>query len=140
VRANHWVPSDDLDADGPISLSKISGPPASMDQRVWIYIFARRDRAHRSATDADHIAKYDLGAINARRLRQHQRLSMVMTGLRPRSEYQGSRAPECSPKELPSIASQIFERLTRIIRMALLNSNTPNEIAKRSASHSKTQV
>jgi len=49
-----------FDADGPISLHKISDPPVSKNHRVWIYIYAHRDRASQSATDADQHTKYDL--------------------------------------------------------------------------------
>jgi len=69
-----------FDADGPIALHKINGPPASEDHRVWIYVNAKRDEASKSATEADQHTKYDLAqsmrdvcvTINA--------LTMVLSG------------------------------------------------------------
>lgn len=69
-----------FDADGPISLRKIGGPPASMDQRVWIYIYARRDRASQSTTDAEQHTKYDLAQSTRDVCVTINALSMVLTG------------------------------------------------------------
>jgi len=96
-----------FDADGPISLRKISGPPASMDQRVWIYIFARRDRASPSATDADQHAKYDLAQSTRDVCVSINALSMVLTGFTSQEvNIKAAALQSAVLKELPSIASQ----------------------------------
>jgi hypothetical protein len=69
-----------FDADGPISLHKISGPPAPADHRVWIYIYARRDQASQSATDADQHSKYDLAQSTRDVCVTINALTMVLSG------------------------------------------------------------
>jgi len=69
-----------FDADGPISLHKINGPPAPADHRVWIYIYAHRDRASQSATDGDLHTKYDLAQSTRDVCVTINALTMVLTG------------------------------------------------------------
>jgi len=69
-----------FDADGPISLRKISGPSASEDHRVWIYVNSKRDEASRSATEADQHTKYDLAQSTRDICVTINALTMVLTG------------------------------------------------------------
>jgi hypothetical protein len=95
-----------FDADGPISLHKISGPPASIDQRVWIYIYARRDRASQSATDADQHTKYDLAQSTRDVCVTINALTMVLTGFTSQEvNIKAAALQSAVLKELPSTAS-----------------------------------
>jgi hypothetical protein len=69
-----------FDADGPISLHKIGGPPGPADNRVWIYIYARRDQASQSATDADQHTKYNLAQSTRDVCVTINALTMVLSG------------------------------------------------------------
>jgi len=69
-----------FDADGPISPHKISGPPASEDQRVWIYIYAHRDRVSQSATEAGQHTKYNLAQSTRDICVTINALTMVLSG------------------------------------------------------------
>jgi hypothetical protein len=69
-----------FDADGPISLHKISDPPTSADHRVWIYINAKRDEASKSTTDADQHTKYNLTQSTRDVCVTINALTMVLTG------------------------------------------------------------
>ena len=69
-----------FDADGPISLQKINGPPASEDHRVWIYINVKREEASKSATDADQHTKYDLAQSTRDVCVTISALTMVLSG------------------------------------------------------------
>jgi hypothetical protein len=98
-----------FDADGPISQHKISGPPASEDHRVWIYVYARRDRASQSETDADQHTKYDLArsardvcvTINA--------LTMVLTGFTSQEvNIKAAALQSAVLKELPLTGTHVF--------------------------------
>jgi hypothetical protein len=69
-----------FDADGPISLRQISGSPATEDRRVWIYIYAHRDQASLSATEAGQHTKYDLAQSTRDVCVTINALTMVLSG------------------------------------------------------------
>ncbi len=69
-----------FDADGPISLHKISNPPTSEDHRVWIYVNAKRDEASKSTTDADQHTNYNLTQSTRDVCVTINALTMVLTG------------------------------------------------------------
>jgi hypothetical protein len=69
-----------FDADGPISLHRISGPPASENHSIWIYIYDHRDRASQSTIEADQHAKYDLAQSTRDVCVTINALTMVLTG------------------------------------------------------------
>lgn len=98
-----------FDADGPISPHKVSGAPTSKDQRVWIYIYAHRDRAAQSATEADQHAKFDLAesardvcvTINA--------LTMILTGFTSQEVHIKAAALQGAVlTEIPSTANNLL--------------------------------
>jgi hypothetical protein len=69
-----------FDADGPIALHKIGGPPASEDHRVWIYVNARRGEASGSATDTGQHTRYDLAQSTRDVCVTINALTMALTG------------------------------------------------------------
>jgi hypothetical protein len=95
-----------FDADGPIS-HKISGPPASEDDRVWIYVYARRDRASQSATDADQHTKYDLARSTRDVCVSINALTMVLSGFTSQEvNIKAAALQSAVLKELPSTGLQ----------------------------------
>ena len=98
-----------FDADGPISLHKISGPPAPEDHRVWIYIYAHRDRASQSATEAVQHAKYDLAQSTRDVCVTINALTMVLTGFTSQEvNIKAAALQSAVLKELPSTASHFL--------------------------------
>jgi len=98
-----------FDADGPISLHKISGPPASRDHRVWIYIYARRDRASQPATDADQHTKYDLAQSTRDVCVTINALTMVLSGFTSQEvNIKGTALQSAVLKEIPSTATHLL--------------------------------
>jgi len=94
-----------FDADGPISLHKISGPPASGDHRVWIYIYGHRDRASQSATDADQHTKYDLAQSTRDVCVTINALTMVLSGFTSQEVNIKAAALQSAVLKEPSTAS-----------------------------------
>jgi hypothetical protein len=95
-----------FDADGPISLHKTSGSPASEDHRVWIYIYAHRDRASQSATEAGQHTKYDLAQSTRDVCVTINALTMVLSGFTSQEVIIKAAALQSAVlKELPSTAS-----------------------------------
>jgi hypothetical protein len=98
-----------FDADGPISQHKISGPPTSIDHRVWIYIYARRDRASQSATDADQHTKYDLAQSTRDVCVTINALTMVLTGFTSHEvNIKAAALQSAVLKEVPSTATYVL--------------------------------
>jgi hypothetical protein len=99
-----------FDADGPISLHKISGPPASADDRVWIYIYAHRDRASQSASDADQHTKYDLARSTRDVCVTINALTMVLSGFTSQEvNIKAAALQSAVLKEVPSTATHIVQ-------------------------------
>jgi hypothetical protein len=99
-----------FDADGPISLHKIRVPPASEDDRVWIYIYAHRDRASQSTTDADQHTKYDLARSTRDVCVTINALTMVLSGFTSQEVIIKAAALQSAVlKELPSTAPHIVQ-------------------------------
>jgi hypothetical protein len=97
-----------FDADGPISLHKISGPPASEDDRVWIYIYAHRDRASQSASDADQHTKYDLARSTRDVCVTINALTMVLSGFTSQEvNIKAAALQSAVLKEVPSTATLV---------------------------------
>lgn len=98
-----------FDADGPIALHKISGPPAA-DDRVWIYIYARRDRASQSATDSDQHTKYDLARSTRDVCVTINALTMVLSGFTSQEvNIKAAALQSAVLKEGPSTAPRIAQ-------------------------------
>jgi len=98
-----------FDAEGPISLHKISGPPVSIDHRVWIYIYAHRDRASQSATDADQHTKYDLAQSTRDVCVTINALTMVLSGFTSQEvNIKATALQSAVLKELPSTATHLL--------------------------------
>jgi hypothetical protein len=96
-----------FDADGPISLHKISGPPA-LDDRVWIYIYAHRDRASQSASDADQHTKYDLARSTRDVCVTINALTMVLSGFTSQEvNIKAAALQSAVLKEVPSTATLV---------------------------------
>ena len=97
-----------FDADGPISLHKISGPPAPEDYRVWIYIYAHRDRASQSATEADQHTKFDLAHSTRDVCVTINALTMVLSGFTSQEvRIKAAALQSAVLKKLPSTASNL---------------------------------
>jgi hypothetical protein len=97
-----------FDADGPISLPKISGPPAPEDYRVWIYIYAHRDRASQSATEAGQHTKYELSQSTRDVCVTINALTMVLSGFASQEvRIKAAALQSAVLKELPSTANNL---------------------------------
>jgi hypothetical protein len=98
-----------FDADGPISLPKISGPPAPEDYRVWIYIYAHRDRASQSATEAGQHTKYELSQSTRDVCVTINALTMVLSGFTSQEvRIKAAALQSAVLKELPSSANNLL--------------------------------
>jgi hypothetical protein len=98
-----------FDADGPISPHQISGPPASTDHRVWIYVYARRDRASHSATEAGQHAKYDLAQSTRDVCVTINALTMVLSGFTSQEvNIKASALQSAVLREFPSTANNLL--------------------------------
>jgi hypothetical protein len=99
-----------FDADGPISLHKISGPSASEDHRVWIYIYAHRDRASQSGTEAGQHTKYDLAQSTRDVCVTINALTMVLSGFTSQEvNIKAAALQSAVLKEFPSTATHIAQ-------------------------------
>jgi hypothetical protein len=97
-----------FDADGPISPRKIGGPPASNDHRVWIYVYAHRDRASLSATDVDQHTKYDLAQSTRDVCVTINALTMVLSGFTSQEvNIKAAALQSAVLKELPLTATHL---------------------------------